>query len=141
MRALSLAALVALAATPAFAGSASAKTTTLHASLKGSEEVPAAAGGSASAKITLDSTKKKVCWTFTKIKGFSGANAAHIHVGAKGKAGDVIVPFGSAFKSKGCQTSISKSVIGAIRAHPGRYYVNIHNSQFPAGVVRGQLKK
>jgi hypothetical protein len=26
-----------------------------------------------------------------------------------------------------------------IRAHPGQYYVNIHNTQYPGGAARGQL--
>lgn len=142
VKALTLA-VAALLATLAFAPTALAKTTTLRASLAGgAAEVPTGApNASAKATITLDSTKGRVCWKFTKLKGVSNPNAAHIHEGLKGKAGAVLVPFGAAYKSKGCQTSIAKRIINKIVAHPGRYYVNIHNSGFPAGAVRGQLKK
>jgi hypothetical protein len=118
------------------------KTTTLRASLSGSVEVPKGApSGSGKATITLDSAKGKVCWSFKSLKGVAGPNAAHIHTGKAGKAGAVVVPLGGKFKTSGCQSGVSKSLIGKIAKSPGSYYVNIHNAKYPAGAVRGQLHK
>lgn len=135
-------ALTVLPATLALPTAALAKKLTLHASLTGEAETPAGAPiGSAKATITLDATTRRVCWRFTALKGFSGPNAAHIHQGAAGRAGSIVVPFGATFKSSGCQTRVNKTVIKQIEAHPRLYYVNIHNAAFPAGAVRGQLKR
>jgi hypothetical protein len=117
------------------------KTTTLHASLSGSSEVPKASTGSAKATITLDAAKGKVCWSFKSLKGIPGPTASHIHTGKAGKAGAVVVPLGAKFKASGCQTGVSKSLINKIVKSPGSYYVNIHNAKFPDGAARGQLKK
>ena len=121
---------------------AKSKPKTLVASMTGAAEQPAGApGGSAKATITFDSSKKKVCWRFTKLKGVSGPTAAHIHLGSRGKAGPITIPFGAKYRSKGCQTRVDKALIKQVLAHPSLYYVNIHNSGFPAGAVRGQLKR
>ena len=66
--------------------------------------------------------------------------ASHIHKGAKGKAGDVVVAlFGNPpAKHSGCVTA-KKSVIAAITAKPHNYYVNVHTKKYGAGAVRGQL--
>jgi CHRD domain len=136
------AALIVAIAVLALPGSASAKKVTLHASLTGALEVPPGApNASAKATVTLDATTRRVCWRFTALKGFSRPNAAHIHQGSAGRAGNIVVPFGAAYKSDGCQTRVSKTVIKQILAHPKLYYVNIHNAAFPAGAVRGQLKR
>jgi CHRD domain len=137
-----LVAAAALIAALALAAVALAKTTTLHASLSGSNEVPkGSASASGKATIKLDSSKGKVCWTFKSVKGVPGASAAHIHTGKSGKAGAVVVPLGAAYKSSGCQTGVSKSLIKKIVKTPGAYYVNIHNAAHPDGAARGQLKK
>jgi hypothetical protein len=75
------------------------------------------------------------------------ATAAHIHEGAAGVAGPVVVPlappqpFGSGTTgvSAGCITGLSSSLVRNIAQHPELYYVNVHTSDFPAGAVRGQL--
>ena len=88
----------------------------------------------------------KVCWSFSNLKltpnGALSATptAAHIHVGVAGTSGGIFVPLGTAFSRKGCTTT-SKETIDAIRANPKGYYVNVHNASYPAGAVRGQLKK
>ncbi len=34
----------------------------------------------------------------------------------------------------------STQLVQQILAHPGRYYVNVHNAAYPGGAARGQLK-
>jgi hypothetical protein len=36
---------------------------------------------------------------------------------------------------------ISSSLSEALREHPGRYYINVHNKPFPDGAIRGQLER
>ena len=79
----------------------------------------------------------KVCWTFD-IVGVGKPTAAHIHRGAAGVAGPIVVPLGGAFKTKGC-TAAPKSVIEKIESSPNAYYVNVHTAKYPNGAIRGQL--
>jgi hypothetical protein len=71
---------------------------------------------------------------------------AHIHSGAAGVAGPVVVDLGKIPKvadqfgfSDTCLSGLSKPLLQDIVDHPENYYVNVHNGRFPAGAVRGQL--
>jgi hypothetical protein len=120
-------------------GAAAAATTTLHATLSGNAEVPKAGNGSGSARITLDATKGRICYTIT-LKGVGTAMAGHIHKGAKTVAGPIVVPLFTkpTTHPNGCVTAKS-TVIKAIQSHPSSYYVNVHTAKYPAGAARGQL--
>jgi CHRD domain len=73
--------------------------------------------------------------------------AAHIHAGAKSQNGPVEVNL--AWPQDGqaadCLTEgeagkgLDTGEVARILANPDSYYVNVHNSQFPSGAVRGQL--
>jgi CHRD domain-containing protein len=136
--ALCLTAMVALlCATP---GVAAGKT--LRASMTGGSEVPKGdADGRGTARITTDRAKGRVCFRITLTKVGTVA-AGHIHKGAAGEAGEIVVPlFDKPTKQpRGCVRGVSKSLIGDINRHPRRYYVNVHNEAHPAGAVRGQLR-
>lgn len=111
----------------------------LGAKLVGSVEVPKGAPkGHGIVNLTLSGAKGTVCWTFAGVAGIGKATAAHIHKGTPGKAGPIVVPFGAAYKAKGC-TKAAKSLIAAIESHPNNYYVNVHTAKYPAGAIRGQL--
>ena len=122
-------------------GGVAGAATTLNATLSGKAEVPQAANGSGSARITLRGKKSQICFDIT-LRNVGTVMAGHIHKGGKTTAGPIIVPlFAKATtKPSGC-ASAKKSVIRAIKRHPGSYYVNVHNAQFPAGAARGQLHR
>jgi hypothetical protein len=133
-----MAALAAIMLVPATALAASQKGNSLHATLRGGVEVPKGdLDGSGTAEVKITGTR--VCWEF-KLAKIGTPNAAHIHKGLPGKAGPVVVPFGAAFKAKGCTTAPA-AIARAIQRNPSAYYVNVHNARYPGGAVRGQLQR
>ena len=69
--------------------------------------------------------------------------AAHIHKGARGTDGDVVVTLkqprtGDPGASSQC-VDVDPAVADDIRANPSDFYVNVHNGAFPGGAVRGQI--
>ena len=111
--------------------------------LTGAAEVPGPGDpdGRGKAVITLNQGQNQVCFDLTVSK-IAAATAAHIHEGAVGKAGGVVVTLTAPTdgSSKGCVTADAE-LIKAIRQNPRAYYVNVHNADFPDGAVRGQLSK
>jgi len=129
--------IAAVALVPASALAASGKGNSLHATLRGAVEVPKGdPDGSGTAEVKITGTR--VCWEF-KLAKIATPTAAHIHKGRPGKAGPVVVPFGGAFKAKGCTTAPA-AVARAILRNASAYYVNVHNARYPGGAVRGQLR-
>jgi CHRD domain len=116
----------------------------LKTTLKAAQERPKPKGNVKRAKgaFTLSITKRGtsaiLSWrlTFSRLTG--PALAAHIHSGARGKAGPVIVPLCAPCRSgaRG-QATVSASVLTALES--GRTYVNVHTKKNPAGEIRGQL--
>jgi hypothetical protein len=111
--------------------------------LTGAAEVPGPADpdGSGTAKIWLNRGQGEVCWELT-ASGIAPATAAHIHSAPAGIAGPVVVPLSPPTNgsSSGC-ASVNRDLINAIIQSPEQYYVNVHNAEFPAGAIRGQLSK
>jgi D-alanyl-D-alanine carboxypeptidase len=70
------------------------------------------------------------------------AAAAHVHRGAVGVNGDIVVPLpppGDDGRSQGC-TDVGPALLRELAAMPAGFYVNVHTAAFPAGAVRGQLQ-
>jgi hypothetical protein len=110
------------------------------AKLNTAQEVPAETGASMHAggtfSATLDGKTLKWKLTFHNLTG--QATAAHVHMGAKGKAGGVIVPLCSPCKSGVSGSSpVSSMVISALK--DGMAYVNVHTAKNPNGEIRGQV--
>lgn len=121
--------------------------TTLVADLKGNKEVPGPGdpNGKATAEVTLKPKRKRVCFEI-EFKRIEAPAAGHIHKGGKSVAGPVKVtlferPNGASSPVEGCAKNVKRKLIRRIRRHPGGWYVNLHNAEFPDGAIRGQLKK
>lgn len=109
--------------------------------LSGKAETPAGAPkGTGSAVVALHGRTLRVCWRFSRLKGFTSATVAHIHKGVEGTSGNIVVPLSTAAKlhHRGCVSS-SAALIKAIEKNPHGYYVNIHSKKYPGGAVRAQL--
>jgi hypothetical protein len=138
---VSIAASVAVAlllATPALAAGGAPRVATLS----GANEVPAAdPDGTGSATITLNVGQATVCWEISVANITLPATASHIHVAPAGVNGPVVVPLSppdASGHSSGCRAA-DPTLIQAIIDSPAAYYVNVHNTDYPGGAVRGQL--
>jgi len=129
----------AIGAGAAAAAEKKAETYKLSSALSVGQEVPKPVGGSGSGTFsgTL-TTAGKLKYTLT-FKGLSGpAKQAHIHLGKKGKAGNVIVPLCGPCTSpvRGTAT-LKKSLVEDVEE--GGTYVNVHTAKNAAGEIRGQV--
>lgn len=138
-------------------------TSVFNTELTPANEVPAVANAEASvsgtATITLKTTKN-ASGTMTaatadfqvNVSGFpagSSVTMAHIHPGAAGANGGILVSTGMAsgdvVLSSGAGSfvragvPISAEIAQGILNNPGAYYFNIHSLMNAAGVARGQL--
>ena len=118
--------------------SATALAGKMDVKLSGDAEVPPVkSSGSASGTITIGDDGA-VSGGVTAA-GFS-PTAAHIHQGAAGKNGPVIVPFtkeGDKFSAP-AGAKLTADQMKAYKA--GDLYVNVHSAANPGGEVRAQLK-
>lgn len=142
-RSFTLALALGVAGTLAVSTLALAAETTLTADLAGVTEGanPGDPDGSGSATIVIDPDAGTACWTL-EVADIEPVTQSHIHVGAEGVAGDVVVPLdvdGFDGSSEGCTDGQDAATLQAILDDPAGYYVNIHTADFPAGAIRGQL--
>ncbi len=114
----------------------------LHSSLLGTNEVPPAdLDGTGTADIRLQAGEARLCFKLTATNILLPAIAAHVHIGAAGVNGPIVVPLtppGATGISEGC-VGASRVLVGQILANPAGYYVNVHTTDFPNGAIRGQL--
>jgi hypothetical protein len=101
--------------------------------------------------ITVNPGLEQVCWSFGAITLTAGDAlpfVAHIHLGPPGIAGPVVVDLFGGTASVPAPTSYptgttcvhgDRDILVAILQDPGAYYVNLHNTQHPGGVMRDQL--
>jgi hypothetical protein len=117
--------------------------TSLSTTLSGAAEKPKPGDpdGKGTATVKIDSAKGEVCYDIA-VSDIGVATMAHIHKGGADVAGPVAVPLnkpGADGKVSTC-TPVDKAVLDDIAKNPAGYYVNVHNAEFPAGAIRGQLK-
>jgi hypothetical protein len=128
---------LALVAAPASAAPAVASP--FHAALSATEESPPGpTDGTGTAKVTIDAAAGQLCYDLDWSPQVGTPNAAHIHKGAAGTSGPIVVVL-SATKAHTC-TAAPAPVLQGIASDPGGYYVNVHSTQYMNGAVRGQLQ-
>ena len=134
--------LLAGAAIPAFAAPGDVE---LSAKMNGKQEVPGPGDedGTGKANVTLKPKKGRVCFDI-RFEDIENPTGGHIHKGLKGDAGPIKVPLfededGLTSPIEDCVKAEEKQ-INKIARNPERFYVNIHNEDFPEGAIRGQLK-
>ncbi len=140
---LPLAVTFGLVASLTLAGIVQAAETTLTADLAGVTEgdSPGDPDGSGTASIVIDPEAGTACWDLT-AEGIEPVTQSHIHIGAEGESGDVVVPLdvdGFEGTSEGCVEDQDAATLQAIVDDQSGYYVNVHTADFPGGAIRGQL--
>ena len=137
---LAAAAAAALVLTAVSAARPAAEHYRISATLNAGQEIPKQVvrnqAGHGTFTGTLTGTSLKWKLTFSKLTG--SATAAHIHLGAMGKSGNVLVPLCAPCKNG--MTGKSKVTAAMIKQF-GKHllYVNVHTAKNPAGEIRGQL--
>ena len=123
-----------------------AQATEYHADLSGST----AATGTFAA--TVDLATVEVTYTLT-VPSIQATTQAHIHAGAEGESGPVVVPLFAAEGGSADSINVSGTFGAADLAGPyagdptgfvtavnnGTLYVNIHTEAKPGGEIRGQI--
>ena len=107
--------------------------------LSGAQEVPAVSTSGAGSSTIAVSPDKSVSGSVT-TSGMAGT-VAHIHTGAAGQNGPVIIPLtksGENTWSVPPGTKLTDAQYDSFKA--GNLYVNVHSAAHPGGEVRAQLK-
>ena len=113
----------------------------LIASASGAQEVPSnGSAATASGFVSYDAKSRKIAGSFT-VSGMT-ATVAHIHIGAPGVNGTVVVPLTETSAGSGVFTVPADKQLSADEAKAllgGGMYFNAHSASFATGEVRGQL--
>jgi hypothetical protein len=112
----------------------------LIAAMSGSEEVPESGDDDGYGAAVVEFRRRgRVCFRI-EVRRVETLAQGHIHRGARGEAGPIVVPLftGRAPARRRC-VRVPRRLRAEIRRFPGRFYVNVHNEDFPAGAIRGQL--
>jgi hypothetical protein len=126
------------------------KVTLLTARLKGANEAPGPGDPDGRGRAFVRLGGGQACFVL-QWSGIGAPTASHIHQGAAGVAGPVVVPFfqpginaaslpDTLSAVAGC-VDVDAGLARRIAANPRDWYVNIHTADFPAGAIRGQLHR
>lgn len=110
---------------------------TLTAVLSGANETtPGDPDGAGAATVTVDVLAQEVCVDAAALN-LEPIVADHIHEGAAGANGPVVIDFGGTLSD--CVDVPDAALLGRLVANPAGFYFNIHTQSFPAGAIRGNL--
>jgi hypothetical protein len=141
----------ALAVAAVMAAPADAVTRSWSVFMNGAQQsasgLPGDPDGSGSASITANTDTNQLCATVSWSNLASPVVAAHIHQGYKGHPENpgftinLFGPnlFGASSPQSSCQI-VPGPVILAMDRTEELFMVTVHNQQFPAGAIRGQLQ-
>lgn len=98
--------------------------------------------GTGMAFITVNIGQGSISYELS-VSNIDPATAAHIHVGPAGVNGPLVITLAAptSGSSSGTIMNLDRGLLKAIIQNPENYYVNVHNSTYPKGAVRGQLSK
>ena len=115
----------------------SAQAVSYSATLTGANEVPANASVNKGATfVSVDAATGVVTWNTTATIAAGSVTGHHIHRGAAGTNGPVVVNFSGTYSGTvTATTALAAEIVG----NPTNFYVNLHTAAFPGGEIRAQL--
>ncbi|GAQ91440.1 hypothetical protein KFL_007860010 [Klebsormidium nitens] len=122
-------------------------TATLTLFATSASEVPAlvvnstASGSPGNLTAVLSITPTTICYLIIDAGAtFAKFSAAHIHRGAYNESGPILITlFQGTYNPNACANFSDSGVLFDLVRNPQKYYFNIHNADYPAGVARAQL--
>src|SRR5262245_29557975 len=120
------------------AGQAEATIINFVVPLSGANEVPAGSGdpdGTGTATLTIDDVALSISWSITTSNITLPIFLDHIHQGAAGVNGPVVIDFSSQLVGG----PIFDADVANVLANPSGFYVNVHTNDFQGGAIRGQV--
>jgi hypothetical protein len=112
----------------------------LATTLSGAAEVPGPGDpdGYGTASLGVRKPDELLCFKI-QVHNIGAVTAAHVHQGTSDVSGPVVINLDVATNGLNACITADKTVVKAVFAHPEQYYINVHNAEFPAGALRGQL--
>jgi hypothetical protein len=117
--------------------------TALHAPMNGANEAPGPGDpdGIGYARFLFSHSAGEICYALAVQNITLPAVGAHIHRGAAGSPGPIVVPLtppDASGMASGC-VAVDHALMSEILANPSAFYVNVHTTDYRPGAVRGQL--
>ena len=137
MRSMLRFALAMACATSLATGAANAAIINYTVALSGANEVAPVVGdpdGFGTALITIDDVAQTISWNIS-VNNLDPVILAHIHAGAAGVNGPVVIDFSGQLVGAGL---VDPDVLNVI-ANPAGFYVNVHTTVHTGGAIRGQV--
>ncbi len=115
----------------------------LEAVLTGASEVPGPGAPEVTGFSSVYDTgvADELCYVVDQGGLTPAAGMGHIHRGAVGESGPIVVPLGLGEGNRfaHCDRGLDPALVAEILDTPSAFYVNLHNVDFPAGAIRGNL--
>jgi hypothetical protein len=114
---------------------------TYHATLTGANEPGGGdPDGYATAEVSVADKLDQICYDVNNVRNIEPITGAHIHRGAPGVNGPVVITLKPANEGgyKGCFNR-SEWTQDSLESNPGGFYINLHTASYPNGAIRGQL--
>lgn len=104
--------------------------------LDGSQEVDGGdPDGTGTASLLIDDEALTIDWLFEVSNIQFPLTGAHIHEAPAGVNGPIEVDFSASLAGE----NLYDEDLAGVLDEPAEYYVNLHNSTYPGGAIRGQL--
>jgi len=103
--------------------------------------------GFGTSRLALNPARERICFD-VNVRQIAAPTRGHIHRGVEGENGPIEVfffdeiiddPIAVPRGLRGC-VDVGAELLNELTAHPEEFYINIHNDEFPAGAIRGQLR-
>ena len=94
--------------------------------------------GYARVEVSISDNFDRICYEVDEVRGVM-PTGAHIHMGAAGTNGPVVLPLKSEDGSWTACTEGTEWTQNRIEGNPSMFYVQIHTAEYPNGAIRGQL--